>query len=86
MKQNKSHNRAVNKYIKKHYDRINLTLSKGDKEIIKRVAASRGMSVNGFIKSVLNAEIARCKTESKNKLKFHKVKRKPPIDYDLGNQ
>lgn len=75
MKQNKSHNRAVNKYIKKHYDRINLTLSKGDKEIIKRVAASRGMSVNGYINSILKAEIARCKTEPKNKLKLHKAKK-----------
>lgn len=75
MKQNKSHNRAVNKYIKKHYDRINLTLSKGDKDIIKRVAASHGMSVNGFIKSILNSEIVRYKTESKNKLKLHKAKK-----------
>lgn len=75
MKQNKSHNRAVNKYIKKHYDRINLILPKGDKDIIKRVAASHGMSVNGFIKSILNSEIARCKTEPKNKLKLHKAKK-----------
>lgn len=86
MKAIKPHNVATNKYIKNHYDRINLTLPKGDKDIIKRVAASRGMSVNGYINSILKAEIARCKTEPKNKLKFHKVKRKQPIDSDLGSQ
>lgn len=82
MKRNKSHNRAVNKYIKNHYERINLLVPKGDKDIIKQVAASRGMSVNAFIKSTLAAEIARCQTEPKNKLKLHMVKKKQPIDTD----
>ena len=82
MKPNKAHNKAVNKYISKHYDRVNLILPKGDKDIIKRVAASRGMSVNGFIQSLLEAEIARCKTESKPQLRLHKVKKKQPIDTD----
>ena len=82
MKTSKAHNKAVNKYICKHYDRVNLTLPKGDKAIIKQLAASRGMSVNGFIKSILSAEIARYKTESKPQLRLHKVKKKQPIDTD----
>lgn len=38
-----------NKYIAKAYDRINLTVPKGDKDKIKAFASSRGESVNGFI-------------------------------------
>jgi uncharacterized protein (DUF1778 family) len=39
-----------NKFIAKAYDRINLTVPKGEKEIIKAHAAKYdGGSVNGFI-------------------------------------
>ena len=81
MKTSKSHIKAVNKYIKANYDRITVLLPKGKKDIIKQIASSRGMSVNGFVKSIIEAEISRCQTEPKNKLKMHTVKKKPPIDY-----
>lgn len=84
MKTSKAHTKATNKYITKHYDRINLTLPKGDKAVIKQLAAARGMSVNACIKSILEAEIARCKTEPKTQLKLHKAKKKQPIDLDLS--
>ena len=38
-----------NDYISRTYDRINLTVPKGEKEDIKAYAESRGESVNGFI-------------------------------------
>ena len=38
-----------NKYIAKAYDRINLTVPKGQKETIQAHAAASGESVNGFI-------------------------------------
>ena len=45
----KANQRAVNKYVKANYDRINVTIPKGEKEIIQEYAASYGESVNGFI-------------------------------------
>lgn len=41
--------RANNKWNAKAYDRINLTVPKGQKETIKAYAESRGESMNGFI-------------------------------------
>ena len=38
-----------NDYIAKAYDRINLTVPKGDKDLIREHAEARGESVNGFI-------------------------------------
>lgn len=45
----KAQQKAVNKYIDKAYDRINLTVPKGEKDVIKAFAESKGESVNGFI-------------------------------------
>ena len=40
---------CVNRYIAKSYDRVNLTLPKGQKDVIRAHAESRGESVNAFI-------------------------------------
>lgn len=48
-----------NKYIAKAYDRINLTLPKGQKEIIKTHAEGRGESVNGFIGRAISETMER---------------------------
>lgn len=45
----KAQQKATNRYIDKAYDRINLTVQKGQKDIIKAHAETRGESVNGFI-------------------------------------
>lgn len=45
----KANQRAVNKYVKANYDRINVTMPKGEKEVIQGYAATAGESVNGFI-------------------------------------
>lgn len=55
----KAQQKAVNKYIKNAYDRINLTVPKGQKELITAVAARNGESVNGFINRLIDAEIER---------------------------
>ena len=49
----KAQQNAVNKYMAAHYDRINLTLPKGQKQILKDYTAARGESVNGFIGRVI---------------------------------
>ena len=49
MPASKAQQRAVNKYMKANYDRVNLTLPKGQKDVIQVHAAARGESVNGFI-------------------------------------
>lgn len=41
--------KSKNKWIAKAYDRINLTVAKGNKDLIQAHAASMGESVNGFI-------------------------------------
>ena len=40
---------SKNKWNEKAYDRINLTVPKGHKDVIKKHADERGESVNGFI-------------------------------------
>lgn len=48
-----------NDYIAKAYDRINLTVPKGQKEAIQEAAKQTGESVNGFIWRLVQAELDR---------------------------
>lgn len=57
----KASTRAQNKYIAKAYDRINLTVPKGDKDKIKTHAEEMGESVNGFINRAIDETIERDK-------------------------
>ena len=41
--------KAVNKYVKENYDRINVNMPKGRKEAVKSHAESQGESLNAFI-------------------------------------
>ena len=50
---------SVNKYVKNNYDRINVTMPKGQKDIIKEHAVAHGESVNGFINRAINNQIKR---------------------------
>ena len=45
----KAQQKAVNKYMAANYDRINLTIPKGQRDIIKAHADSLGESINAFI-------------------------------------
>lgn len=40
---------CVNKYVKNNYDRINFTVPKGQKDVIKQAAENAGESVNAYI-------------------------------------
>ena len=45
-----------NKFIAQAYDRINLTVPKGDKERIKEHAEKNGESVNGYINRLIEED------------------------------
>lgn len=51
--------RANNKWNAKAYDRINLTVDKGRKDLIKAHADSKGESVNGFINRAISETMER---------------------------
>ena len=48
-----------NDFNNKAYDRINLTVPKGKKDIIKAAADQAGESVNGFIWRLIQVELDR---------------------------
>ena len=48
-----------NRFIAKTYDRINLTVPKGKKEVIQSHAEGRSESVNGFINRAIDEAIER---------------------------
>ena len=53
----KANQRAVNKYVKANYDRINVTFPKGMKDRIKAVADASDLSVNGYITQLVIADM-----------------------------
>ena len=55
----KAHIKATNKWMAKAYDRVNLTLPKGQKEVVQAHAAARGESVNGFIGRAISEAMER---------------------------
>ena len=55
----KAQQKAQNKWISKTYDRINLTVAKGKKEIIQAHAEAHSESVNGFINRAIDEAIER---------------------------
>lgn len=54
----KSQQKAVHKYVKANYDRMELTVPKGRKDIIKAHAEAQGESVNGFINRAIDHQIS----------------------------
>lgn len=59
-KVSKKQQACVNRYIDKAYDRINLTVKKGEKERIKAHAEKHDAgSVNGFIQRAISETIER---------------------------
>jgi len=53
----KAGQKAVNKYMKKNYDRLLFTIPKGKKEIIKGFADAQDESVNTYKKKAVSARI-----------------------------
>lgn len=54
---------ANNRYSDKNYDRINLAVPKGQKDIIKKYADSIGLSINAFIISAVSEKMKQEKPE-----------------------
>ena len=52
-----SQKEATARYNKKTYDRINIIVKKGQRDIIKAYAASQGKSLNRFIMDLVEAEM-----------------------------
>lgn len=55
----KAQQKAVHKYVKANYDRMELTVPKGQKEAIKAHAEAQGESVNGFINRAIDETMER---------------------------
>ena len=54
MATSKAAQRAVNKYMRENYDRVNLTMPKGKKDAVQIHAAQRGESVTAFINRAID--------------------------------
>ncbi|MGM9549681.1 MAG: antitoxin [Faecousia sp.] len=57
MKYSDAQKEATARYNKKAYDRINVIVHKGQRQIIKDFAASQGKSLNRFICDAIEAEM-----------------------------
>ena len=57
MKYSDAQKEATARYNKKAYDRINIIVKKGQRQIIKDFAASQGKSLNRFILDAVEAEM-----------------------------
>ena len=55
----KAQQKAVNKYMSVNYDRVNLTMPKGQKDRVKAHAEARGESVNAFINRAIDETMER---------------------------
>lgn len=61
MKYSEAQKEATARYNKKAYDRINIIVHKGQRQLIKDAAASQGKSLNRFVLDAIDAEIKRIK-------------------------
>ena len=55
----KAQQKAVHKYVKNNYDRIEITVPKGQKDVIKQVAETSGESLNNYIRKAVNQRMER---------------------------
>ena len=60
----KANQRAVNKYVKNNYDRVNVTMPKGKKAAIQAHAEAHGESANGFINRAIDQTMSRDNLEA----------------------
>lgn len=55
--------KANNRYNEKAYDRINIAVPKGRKDLIKAHAESKGESINGFVNRAIDETMEREKSD-----------------------
>lgn len=53
----KPQTKASNKYAAKAYDQLRVLVKKGQKEVIKQHAASKGLSLNGYINQLIDEDM-----------------------------
>ena len=63
MKYSDAQKEATARYNKKTYDRIDVIVKKGQRQIIKDFAASQGKSLNRFICDAIEFQMNKDKTE-----------------------
>lgn len=61
----KAQQKAVHKYVKANYDRMEITVPKGEKQRIKEHAEKHGESLNGFVCRAISEAMERDKDTSK---------------------
>lgn len=49
--------RAVDKYVRENYDRLNVKLPKGRKSTVEARAQQVGESVNGYVNGLIRADL-----------------------------
>ena len=65
--------KANNRYNEKAYDRINIAVPKGRKDLIKAHAESHGESVNGFVNRAIDETMEREKSDQSRTYVFTKT-------------
>lgn len=65
MKYSEAQKEATARYNKKAYDRIDLVVKKGQRQILKDIAASQGKSLNRFILDAVENEIRNLRQDNK---------------------
>lgn len=58
-KNSKARIAANNRYNAKAYDRINIAVAKGKKDVIKACADSQGKTINSFINEAIDEKLER---------------------------
>lgn len=65
MKYSDAQKEATARYNKKTYERIDVIVKKGQRQVLKDYAASQGKSLNRFILDAVEMEISRINQKSK---------------------
>ena len=58
---------AVTRYTAKHYDRMVVTVPKGERDKVKEAASHQGESMNTFIVTAINERIERLQEQTDRK-------------------
>jgi len=53
----KAQQKAVHKYVKENYDRLNISVPKGRKAELQEHAQQRGESLNGFVNRAIDNQV-----------------------------
>lgn len=61
----KAQQKAVHKYVKENYDRLNITIPKGQKQAVEAHAKTKGESVNGLVNGLLRTDMGLTEDEWK---------------------